>query len=112
MSISPAQTTMVAAVVDRTAETTRPREAAPRPVVKVTERAAGGATATQAEASGPRMSTEMRIDDKRRPYYEVVNNRTGDVVMEIPSEQIRKLAEGLDKSAIKQPHSHAVDLKS
>jgi uncharacterized FlaG/YvyC family protein len=57
-------------------------------VVKVTEQAAGTADANQSQASGPKLSTAMRIDDQRRPYYEVINNRTGDVVMEIPSEQI------------------------
>ena len=112
MSIAPAQTTMVTIVMDRTAETSRRRETAPRPMVKVAEQAAGTATATQPQASDPKMTTAMRIDERRRPYYAVINNRTGDVVMEIPCEQIRKLAEGLDKSAIKQPATHTVDFKS
>ena len=112
MSIFPAQVTMGAAVAERAAETSRPREASSRPVVKVTEPAAGTVAATQSQASGPKMSTAVRIDDQRHLYYEVVNSRTGDVVMEIPSEQIRKLAEGLDKSVIRQPDTHTVDFKS
>jgi hypothetical protein len=111
MSISPVQMAMEALSADRANETTRPREA-PRPAAKVTEQAAGAAAAAQAEASGPKMSTAMRIDDQSRIYYEVINNRTGDVVMELPPEQIRKLGEGLGQAVKSQPDGHNIDVKS
>ncbi|MGA3168909.1 MAG: flagellar protein FlaG [Terriglobia bacterium] len=112
MSISPAQLVMVVATADGAAETARAREAPPRPAAQVREHAAGAAAAAQAEASGPKLSTAMRIDDQRRVYYEVINNRTDDVVLEIPPEQMRKLAEGLAESLKKQPDGHNVDVKS
>jgi hypothetical protein len=112
MSISPAQLMIVAASADLAAETARPRPAPPRPAAKIVEQAPGAAAAAQAEASGPKMSTAMRIDDQSRIYYEVINNRTGDVVMELPPEQIRRLAEGLHQSVIRQPGGHNVDVET
>jgi uncharacterized FlaG/YvyC family protein len=112
MSISPAQLVMAVARADRAAETARAREAPPRPAAQVREHGAGAAAAAQAEASGPKLSTAMRIDDQRRIYYAVINNRTDDVVMEIPPEQIRKFAEGLDEPVKKQPAGHNIDVKS
>ena len=112
MSISPAQLVMAVARADRAAETARAREAPPRPAAQVREHGAGAAAAAQAEASGPKMSTAMRIDDQSRIYYEVINNRTGDVVMELPPEQIRKLGEGLGQAVKSQPDGHNIDVKS
>ena len=63
-----------------------------------------------AAPSGPTLSTDLRIDDQRRIYYAVINNRTGDVVLEIPPEQIRKLAEALDTPT--PAPSHSVDIKT
>jgi hypothetical protein len=54
----------------------------------------------------------MRIDEEHQVYYQVVNDRTGDVLLEIPSEALRQIGESikvpLDEAAI----AHAVDVKS
>jgi len=60
----------------------------------------------------PKLSTDLRVDDQRRIYYEVVNDRTGDVVYEIPPEAIRKLGESLNVSLDVGSSGHRVDVKS
>lgn len=54
----------------------------------------------------------MRIDDQRRTYYEVVYNRTGDIICEIPPEVIRKLGEEPSKLPGGLLTGHAVDVKA
>jgi hypothetical protein len=112
MTISLTQFAMVLAAAGPAAE------AEPSASVPV-QRAGKGAEAdaeaeppAQAEPSGPKLSTDLRIDDQRRIYYEVINNRTGDVVYEIPPEQIRKLEEGIDASLSGQLEAHTLDVKS
>jgi len=105
MSIAPVQFAMVlgATGIARDAETpARPSPAA--------QPAAQPPAQAPAEPSGPSLSTDLRIDDQRRIYYAVINNRTGDVVLEIPPEQIRKLAEALDTTA--SAPAHSVDVKT
>jgi len=65
-----------------------------------------------AQAEAPRLSTDLRIDDQRRIYYAIVNDRSGDVVMELPPEQIRKLAEALDASQVAVNKGRSVDVKT
>jgi hypothetical protein len=109
MSISPAQLVMALGTADLAAETLPSRG-----------RAAGGAHRTEApdaegahaEPAGPKLSTDLRIDDQRRIYYEVINNRTGEVVCEIPPEQIRRLGEGLTESPVSQSAGHKVDVRT
>ena len=106
MSISPAQFAIIMATVDPLARAlaggaTPDREPAAQP-----------APFTPTQSSGPTLSISLRIDDQRRIYYEVINNRTGDEVLEIPPEQIRKLAEGLDESPVSQSTSHNVNVKA
>jgi len=65
-----------------------------------------------AESTGPKLSTALRIDDQRHIYYEIINEKTGDVVLEIPPEQIRKLGEGPPKSAAADGETHGLDVQS
>jgi hypothetical protein len=111
MSMSPVQFTTVLAAASP-AETEPP---ASLPVQEAGKRTSANTEAeppAQAEPSGPKLSTDLRIDDQRRIYYEVVNNRTGDVVYEIPPEQVRKLAEGIDASLSSQLEGRTLDVKS
>jgi len=55
-----------------------------------------------------KLSTNLRIDSQRHIYYEVINDKSGDVVMEIPPEQIRRLEEGGQNP----PPGHGLDVKS
>jgi hypothetical protein len=41
------------------------------------------------------LSTDMRIDEEHQVYYQVVNDRTGDVLLEIPSEALRQIGESI-----------------
>jgi hypothetical protein len=109
MGISPAQLVTALGATDLAAETLQSRGTT-----------AGGAPKTEApdtegehaEPAGPKLSTDLRIDDQRRIYYEVINNRTGEVVCEIPPEQIRKLGEGLTESHVTQTAGHKVDVRT
>ncbi len=54
----------------------------------------------------------MRVDDQRQIYYEVVNDRTGDVVYEIPPEVVRKLGENPTVLLDGRVGGHSLDVKS
>ena len=109
MSISPAQLMMALGTADLAAETLHSTGAAARGAPRTEAPDAEGA---KAQPSGPKLSTDLRIDDQRRIYYQVINNRTGDVVYEIPPGQIRKLAEGIDASLSSQLKARTLDVKS
>ena len=64
------------------------------------------------QPSGPTLSTSVRIDEQRHIYYEVINNRTGDVVIEIPPEQIRRLGEGLTESRVSGNPEPNIDVRA
>ena len=106
MSISPAQFAIAPATVEPPARTpaagSKPDPQTPGKREPV----------APAEPSGSTMSTDLRIDDQRRIYYEIVNNRTGDVVMELPPEQIRRLAEDSSESQAGRNISHNIDVKA
>jgi len=108
MSISPAQFAMVLGPV---AEAERPAGTPLAQPSQVAE-APPELPVEPSESSTPDLSTEMRVDDQRRIYYAVVNNRTGDEICEIPPEVIRKLGEDLSKLPDGLLTGHAVDVKS
>jgi uncharacterized FlaG/YvyC family protein len=54
----------------------------------------------------------LRIDAQHQIYYAVVNDRTGEVVLEIPPEVIRELAESLDVPLAGIASAHSLDVKS
>jgi hypothetical protein len=110
MSISPAQLTLVLGASDRAAATEQsagvPSGGAPKSEAPVAEAAA------HAEPSGPKLTTALRIDDQRRIYYEVINNQSGEVVYQIPPEQVRKLGEGISESLRSRLMGRSIDVKS
>jgi|ERR1035441_6567777 hypothetical protein len=58
------------------------------------------------------LSTDMRIDDQRQIYYRVVNERTGDVLLEIPCEALREIGESIKVQLEGDASIHGVDVKS
>ena len=54
----------------------------------------------------------MRIDDQRQIYYRVVNERTGDVLLEIPCEALREIGESIKVQLEGDASIHGVDVKS
>lgn len=93
MSILPAQFTPSSGTTDHSSEKEPPAKAAAKAPSPVAEPAPADNARAHAEVFIPKVSTDLRIDGKHRVYYQVVNDRTGEVVCEIPSEQIRELEE-------------------
>ena len=79
MSISPAQRIFPDSSVPSALPAGRSSKSS-APAATAIEPAAEAPSPTPANTSPPQLSTDMRVDDQRRVYYEVVNDRTGDVV--------------------------------
>lgn len=63
------------------------------------------AAARQAPAvAAPDVSFNMKRDQDGRIYYVVTNANTGEVIREVPSEEVRKVAEGI-AAILKQARS-------
>ena len=58
------------------------------------------------------LSTDMRIDDQRQIYYQVVNERTGDGLLEIPCEALRQIGESIKVPLEGDASIHGIDVKS
>ena len=54
----------------------------------------------------------MRIDDQHQVYYQVVNERTGDVLLEISCEAVRQIGESIKVLPEGDASIHGVDVKS
>jgi hypothetical protein len=54
----------------------------------------------------------MRIDAQHQVYYQVVNERTGDVLLEIPCEALRQIGESIKVPLEGDASIHGVDVKS
>jgi uncharacterized FlaG/YvyC family protein len=54
----------------------------------------------------------MRVDDQHQVYYEFVDDRTGDVLFEIPPEALREIGESLNLPLDGGSRIHSVDVKS
>ena len=65
-----------------------------------------------ADSSPAQLSTDMRVDQQHQIYYEVVNDRTGDVLFEIPSAVLRNIAESLNVPLVGDSNGHSVDVKT
>ena len=74
---------------------------------------AGAAQAVESPAvPSPQFSTDMRVDDQHEVYYEVVDDRSGDVMFEIPPEALREIGESLNLPVAADATGHSVDVKS
>jgi hypothetical protein len=112
MSISPAQFTPSSGSTDHPPERD-PSPRVPAPVPSPIAEAAPAAEAqAPAEVFNPRVSTDMRIDAQHRVYYQVVNDHSGEVICEIPCEQIRELEESNLSPAAREAAAQRIDVKS
>jgi hypothetical protein len=57
-------------------------------------------------------STDMRIDDQNQVYYAFVDDRSGQVLFEIPTEALRKIGESLNVPLMGDSSVPSVDVKS
>lgn len=60
----------------------------------------------------PQLSTAIRIDDQRRIYYEVINDHTGQVVLQIPPEVVRNIGDGINQFLQSLHPARSIDVKS
>jgi len=65
-----------------------------------------------AVASSSQSSTDMRVDAQHQVYYEFVDNRTGNVLFEIPPEAFRAIGESLNVPLAAEANGLSVDVKS
>jgi len=64
-------------------------------------------------ASSPsQLSTDMRVDSEHQIYYAYVDDRTGEVMFEIPPEALRAIGESLNVPLIGDAGIPIVDVKS
>jgi hypothetical protein len=54
----------------------------------------------------------MRVDAQHQVYYQVINERTGDLLLEIPSEALREIGESIQVPLVGDSSVHGVDVKS
>ena len=115
MSISPAQMNLQAG----TAESSNPaghasQLATPGVAVPVSSHAKSPSEklAPVPIISPAPLSTDMRIDAQHQVYYQVVNERTGDVLLEIPCEALRQIGESIKVPLEGDASIHGVDVKS
>jgi len=57
-------------------------------------------------------STDLQIDSHHQVYYAVVDERSGDVLFEIPAEALRNIGESLNVPLIGDASVPSVDVKS
>ncbi len=76
------------------------------------ESAAPFATPTPAVSPPAQFSTDMQIDNHHQVYYEIVDDRSGDVLFEIPAEALRKIGESLNVPLLGDAQAPSLDVQS
>lgn len=84
------------------------------PAERLTNAAVPASTVVKptAKSSSPQLSTDLRVDDQHRVYYEFVDERTGSVLFEIPPETLREIGESSKMSTKGEASGNNVDVKS
>ena len=110
MSISPVQMMLQVASAQNTLST---RRANPNPAPATNQAQETASAASTAPSAPPDpFSTDMKVDNQHQVYYEIVDNRTGDELYEIPPEVLRRIAESLNLPLMGDSVAHNVDVKS
>lgn len=65
-----------------------------------------------ASSSAASFSTDLHIDDQHQVYYEVVDDRTGSELLEIPPETLRAIGESLNVPLVGDASASSIDVKS
>ena len=112
MSISPVQLMLQVTSAQNTMPTRRSSQSAALAANQPQETSAESANSAAAAPPPDPYSTDMKVDDQHQVYYEVVDNRTGDELFEIPPEVLRKIGESLNVPLIGESSVHRVDIKS
>jgi hypothetical protein len=113
MSISSAQMPLQVASAESTTPAGRSIQAAvpatPTPAQSPTQPPPPTALPVSSPSS---FSTDMQVDNHQQIYYVVVNDSTGDVLFEIPSEALRRIGESLNVPLVGDASIPSVDVKS
>jgi hypothetical protein len=76
------------------------------------ETSAPPSTPAQTISSSLQLSTDMKVDDQHRVYYEFIDDSTGNVLFEIPPAALREIGESLNLPGVGETAAHSVDVKS
>lgn len=112
MSISPAQMMQQIGSAESAASAVPTTQAADPAATPPLQTSAKYADPAPAAATLEKFSTDLRVDAQHQPYYEVVDDKTGDVLFEIPPEALRKIGESLNVPLIGDASVPSVDVKS
>lgn len=82
------------------------------PAAQPVETDAKSPSSAPAVAPPAKFSTDLRVDDKHQPYYEFVEDSTGDVLFEIPPAALRAIGESLNLPLIGDASLPSIDVKS
>ena len=112
MSISPASMILQIASAEDLTVSRRSTPASGPSGVLAAESPAESPAPAPAVSSPAQFSTDMKVDDQHQVYYEFVDDRTGDVLFEIPPEALREIGESLNLPLDGHGSGHSVDVKS
>jgi len=119
MSISSAHMMLQLASTESAAVATRSNQAAAPPgnpaSLTTPTQAVEPPAASPARApavSPAQFSTDREVDSRHQVYYKYVDDRTGDVVFEIPPEALREIGESLNLPLAGDENAHSFDVKS
>ncbi len=112
MSISPTQLVQPLAGAEGASE---PQRSASAPISTASTGASKADPPTTPRPSAPppvKFSTDLQIDNHHQVYYVVVDDSSGDVLLEIPSAALRQIGENLSLPLIGDAQVPSVDVKS
>jgi hypothetical protein len=112
MSISPGQIVPQAASAGSASENQRSTPAALPPIIQAASESAEPSSTPSATIPPVQFSTDFQVDGHHQVYYEVVDDSTGDVLLEIPSEALRKIGESLNLPLAGESYVSVIDVKS
>jgi hypothetical protein len=120
MSISSAQVMLQVATAASAAPAGRSTQAAAPAVPSASVPTATPAVESPPEFPAPapavmspgQFSTDREVDSQHQIYYKFVDDRTGDVVFEIPPAALREIGESLNLPLEGDESAHAFDVKS
>lgn len=110
MGISPAQ--LIQPVTSGDAATPVGRPSPPELPVQDHREPVPAAPPVPTPVESPSFSTDMQVDNHHQIYYKVVDDHTGDVLLEIPAEALRRIGESLNVTEIGNPKVSSLDITS
>jgi uncharacterized protein (DUF885 family) len=111
MSIFAAQLSNVSSLTASVGSKQVPASPAAPSTARVHDATRDPRSAKQADSSVSQYNLAVRTDKQGRAYYAVISERTGDVIYQIPPEQVRKVAEGIGELLKQDKSAQSLDVK-